>query len=182
LFLKIGDPCLLFLWQIAVAAEPWCQENSALIEELKIKEETRYHYYKLIAKSRGIPIKKFLLEMLPLEYCHYAVESLLKPRLSSLIPDILASHLSWDFLRRFKELECLKYIGRPEHELVRQFLESTATQDVQTKTIIFADLFDRMQAEPDNQILDLYTLLVFYDTCYQSRGLIISQKRNGSPG
>jgi hypothetical protein len=180
--ISLGDPCLLLLSQIAIATEPYCQENITLIEELNISAKTRYHYYQLIDKSRGIPMEKFLLEILPLEYCHYAVESLSMFQLSSLIPNILASHLSWDFTRRFKEIECLKYIGRPEHELVCQFLESTVTQDIQAKAVIFATLFDRMQAEQDNQILELYTLLVFYDACYQSRDLIISQKPEWLPG
>jgi hypothetical protein len=127
-------------------------------------------------------MERFLLEILPLKYCYYAVESLPKPELSKLIPDILASHLSWDFLRRFNEIECLKYIGRPEHELVRQFLESTVSQDIQTKAVIFAALFERMQTEPDNEIIELYTLLAFYNACCQSGDLIISQKPEWLPG
>jgi hypothetical protein len=177
-----GDPCLLLLSQIAIAAEPCCQESSTLIEKLNISAKTRYHYYRLMARSQGIPMERFLLEILPLEYCHYAVEDLPKPGVSRLIPDIIASHLSWDFTRRFKEIECLKYIGRPEHELVRRFLESTVTRDIQTKAAVFGTLFGRMQGEPDNRILELYTLLVFYNACYQSGDLIISQKPEWLPG
>jgi hypothetical protein len=55
--ISLGNPCLLLLSQIAIAADPCCQENNTLIEKLNISAETSYHYYQLIAKGWGI---KFL--------------------------------------------------------------------------------------------------------------------------
>ncbi|GHV11061.1 hypothetical protein FACS189491_01640 [Spirochaetia bacterium] len=178
--INLNNPCLLLLSQIAIAVEPDYLENTPLIEKLKVSFETSYHYYLIIADRQNIPMERFLSEVLPLEYYYYAVGDFPEPRLAKLVPDILASHLAWNFPRRFREIECLKYIGRPEHKFLCQLVESTDSRNIQAKVSIFTDLFKWMQSEPDSQILELYTLLVFYNACYQA-GDFISQNQEWLP-